>query len=111
MASWTSASAFVFLRHPIPGSNGVLSLASIVTYAQNRAPDTDAVYIAYNKGRSMLMLLYVRSDGRYSFTKEYATRKQQFDIIKLIAHNARSKQVTKADVERVIKVLTAPETP
>lgn len=104
-ASWEAASAAFFLRFPIPGSNGVHSMATIVTYAQNSPPTKNCVYIAYNNACNMLMMLYVRDDGRYSFTKEYAHTKKQFDVIRWVSSNARAQKATIADVQDVLLFL------
>lgn len=113
MACWNNAKTFAFLRHPIPGSNGVNSMATVVTYADNADPSPETTYISFNQNATMLMILYIRKDGRRSFTKEYARRSEQFDVAKHCAHRARAGTITKADAEALVKVLKkkAPATP
>ena len=105
--SWTNASAFKIFRHPIPGTSGVRAMDSFAAFAENAPPSHDTAYIAFNQTYRMLIILYVRANGRRGITKEYVlNKKQAFRVEEYISGlRHRLQPLTVANIERLLNDL------
>lgn len=102
--SWVDADTFKLFRHPIPGTSGVRAMDSFATFAENAPPEKSCAYLAFNQTYRMLIILYVRKDGRRGLTKEYVlTKKQSFRIEEFLASiRTRTTPLTISEVERLL---------
>lgn len=104
--TWSGARYHQILSYHVPGTFGVAGLKCTVLYAQNAPPTKDCAYIAFNKDRTMLMILHVRADGRCAITKEYThTPRRRFAVDTLLTSKSQTAPVRKAALEKLITVL------
>ena len=87
--SWVNAKNFKVFRHPVPGSFGVMAMRAVATMAENAPPSPDTAYIGFNEKHTMLLILYVRTDGRVDITKAYCPKKARFDVDAVSTSNGR----------------------
>lgn len=110
--TWADAKHFKVFLHPLPGTFGVNALYSSATIAEDGAPRHDTAYVAFNRSRTMLLVLYLRKDGRPDHTKAYTWhRKKRFNVAPLLPLKGRTVNVTRAEMIQLLNTLEVEESP
>lgn len=105
--TWIYAAHFKVLSHPLPGSFGVKAMRCLTSYIENATPSVDTAYVGFNERHTMLLVFYVRKDGRVGITKEYAPRGERFEIEPLLTSKARYSQGTNKALVRLLNQLVS----